>query len=773
MKVNEIIWLHYIYNEDHKASREFPMKGHVVFNFSLFLVSLFLLSCGGGGSASLPPAQTIVKDDIRPEIILTAPKSEEKEWSITEPIRINFSESIKTDIDPSQVALEHLFKNGVQINSPAKLAPSFLFDTNKFESDVLVVPFVGILEDNSLYRVTVSGIKDLVGNSLAENCSWEFITTTTTGVAEILPGNTGLCGSAPTIEPPGKPQFVQAFSVDESTVLISWSPPSTVAVAEFYQIELSVDGGTFDLKVLRNFKELSFVDKVDPINQGLKRVYRITAGNTISGYSDLNALSNTVIPVANVQPITPKQVLLSDNPFANNRFAIAAKISPDGNTLAVFEPLGDIKEDPVKNTPAINDAGTVQLFTKGNMNKWVHLKTLSLKRGDYSKFDSNLTFSPDSKTFVIVFNTLNRLVEPSFVEVFSNTQLNGWKYISTLVPSAEYITSFAISADNSTLAIADYNGDLQDGTLTAGVVEIYSKNTKQGTSDWVYETTLISKLAGNRFAFGFELAFSPNLLYTTLAVSELTNGKGNVQLFTNRSGKWLPLTTLYSNSELVVGTGVSNRFGSNIRFSPDGETLAISEARGSVSSARDDIGTVQIFDIVNNVFSYNQKLIFNNNPSKFSFSFGDVVLFSPNSQTLAVTASATQSYAGAVEIFDKVDNGWVYNTRLMSRKPDANNHFGQNMTFSSNSKILAITENVGDALDVVDAGNVQLFYNTSFSWINTATLISSSPAPNYVFGRFVLFNQNTDLIIGEYRFGRLNEMDIGAVNIFDTNNLVK
>ncbi len=303
------------------------------------MFSLFLISCGGGGSDSLPPVPTIIKDKIPPLIISTAPISEQAGVDPNNFIRATFSESIDSNVTTELVAIYLVDSiTGTIKEPPIQLdATLFTFESKSKTNDTLVVPFINNndLKPDSQYRVIIDNIKDLSGNAMKGNCQWDFTTRNNLGEIgkKITIGNRGVCGTTPVINPPDKPEQVQAFSVNETTILINWKAPLVGSTAEFYQIERSTDNQVSFKVLSQNIRTPSFIDTKTSI--GVEHIYRVTAGNNASGFSFVFTLSNTVTPSVKVVTLLPKQVLSSSIPSGNNRFGSDFILSPDGTTLAV------------------------------------------------------------------------------------------------------------------------------------------------------------------------------------------------------------------------------------------------------------------------------------------------------------------------------------------------------------------------------------------------------------------------------------------------------
>lgn len=743
------------------------MQGRIINKFTLTLFSILLTSCGGGGGG-LPT--TPAEDKTPPSIIETIPSSEQAGVLPTDSIKITFSESLKSinSYFTKEQVVVYLINDvtGSRVEPAIQLDETlFSLETKNTENDVLIVPFTntGDLKVSSQYQVTVKGVKDLADNNMLENCTWDF-TTGENGLVtkKITLGNTGLCGTQPNINAPNQVESVQAFSIDDSTVLVSWTPPITGSKVDYYQVERSVEqviGEPATVSLLKPFEtNLSFLDTT--AKPGKKHTYKITAGNILAGFSTLATLSNMTIPQNGQQTIPPTQMLLPNNPLETNIFGSDFKISPDGKTLAV----ADISASTGTN-PIFTNAGVVHVFTK-IIDSWRYTTTITSSTPDNNAyFGKQLTFSHDSETLAIhelntnISNSTVELREGS-VQLFTKVQ-NDWRYTSRLIsntpqPSSgnEFGYAITFSPDNKTIVVgAPWNGDTGD-------IQLF---TKTSTGAWQHQITLYSSTAIfiSRFTPSFGHKFEFNSTGTTLAIADpfsTVTGtyNGSVQLFkvaADGSG-WQYSTTLTS-----INPTNNNRFGGNLIFSPDGSTLAIAEPRADLSSTT--VSAVHFYGetadgwiYINTLYPKEPRI---NNQTYFTFSF------SPDSKTLAMSTFIDRvTGIGSLQLFTKKSNSWRYSSQLVSNLPTSANAFGINFRFSPNNAILAVTASNANIDN--STTDIELLYKTEKGWQYATTLVSNTPATNNNFGFALEFSSDSKtLIVGE----------TGAFNIFDLTKLVK
>lgn len=751
------------------------MQGRIVSKFNLVLFSLLFTSCGGG-SGGLPA--TPADDKTPPNIIETVPSSEEAGILPTDSIKITFNESLKSlsNYITNEQVVVYLINDttGVRVEPAIQLDETlFYLETKNTKNDVLIIPFINTndLKISSQYQVAIKGIKDLSDNVMLGNCSWDF-TTGENGLVtkKITLGKAGLCGTQPKTNASKQTESVQAFSINESTVLVNWTVPKTETRVDYYKIE-RVIGKQSSFEVLSQLtSELSYLDT--KAEQGSKHTYKITAGNSQIGFNNLSSLSNSVIPTNGMKTIKPTQILLPDS-SANNPsfFETIFTFSPNGTTLAMASLYADTSN------PVIPQAGTVKLYNK-TASGWIYTTTIiSNTPKQNGKFGAHLTFSPDGTLLIVqerfadISNGIN-IKDAGSVQIFSKTK-NGWSHASTLISSLpksrnKFGEVIEFSPDSKTIAVGEPRGDDKNYTNSNfGTVQLFTKNSDY---DWSRLSTIYSSrpLTSTEALTTFGYAIKFNSTGTTLAIGDRygvvtpdTGNSGAVQLFSKTVDGW------FSNKTLTSNQPSSDRFGSNLTFSPDGSTLAIVEYSNVAG------GTIHFFDETTvdswsySSILYTKKLNFLGRLDWYYFAF------SSDNSTLAISTyelidiNGVQTAISDVTLYRKSFNVWQYETTLTSNSPAPSNKFGINFKFSPNNAMLAIVEPAGDINSktiINDVGTVQLFYRTVDGWQYTTTLISNIPSPDNGFGSSLEFSSDsTTLVISEK----------GVINIFDLTKLIK
>ena len=254
---------------------------------------------------------------------------------------------------------------------------------------------------------------------------------------------------------------------------------------------------------------------------------RLAYASPINGIVLWDVVSNTSTELINRRTMAK----LRDSDF-DTIFGVA--FSPDGRTLAIGDMDGIYLWDTVKG---------------------VHLRTLEPPRIDFRSF----AFSPDGHTLA----TVNTLAEIYLWNVINGTRKD---LITRYNPVTKkysmdlsQVIDLVFSPDGQTLAVASRNAQKEDTIRFLNVVDGSDKKAISGYG---------SRITG--------LAFSPN--GNTLAIGSVHLGGGTT----------LRLWDTVSSVNKKQFTMPSFH---NIYFSPDGSTLAISDAYSG--------GTVRLWDVVN------------------------------------------------------------------------------------------------------------------------------------------------------------------------------
>jgi len=735
------------------------------------LIATNLIACGGGGGGSLPA--TLGKDIKPPFIVETIPASEQIGIKTNAFIDVRFNEDI-VGFDTNQVDIYPYDANGVlsTVRIELQQAP-FSFNDQTFT--LSIKPMVNELQVATKYQVTISDVKDVAGNIMVGSCIWNFGTV---DYKKFGIGNTGVCNTPPPIAP-DDPTNVRAVAGDGS-VAVSWQAATKGAEVTYYKVEKSINNAQSFTTVNANISPAVFIFTDDTAQNDTTYIYRVSAGNDFDISNGIN--SNPVTPLSNpvtVVPGTPLNVkaVAADTTATINWLApgtggkvafykveksvnsaayVLVKDKIPSTSLSLIDKPVEINSSHIYRVTAKNVIG----FGDGGLSNSVRpilsvptaarVELISETPGPGNYFGETMVFSPDGNTLVIGEHYGDPASTPNggTVQVFTKTD-GIWGLQQTIIAqqalSLHFGYSLAISQDGSTLAI---------GTSTSNFVELYTKST----TSWVFSQKLLPN-GMNSSQFGRSVAFHPNSALLAIGDSNATVntvlGAGQVQLFTRSNINWSFSQTITSQSQSVTQL---NFFGSQIVYSPDGTTLAVSE--------QDRDGNVQLF--TQSVGNWTLKKILRPN-KKPTYGFGggtNNISFSTDSNTLAIGEFGNNN----VQLFIRTAGNWAPGQILAV--VNAIGKFGTAVAFSADAGTIAISERDGINNGLNSAGNVYLFNKPGTTWILDRILTAAVPTQGNFFGSSLFFSTITkELAIGEQFGDTAAVKNAGLVTIIDLSKL--
>lgn len=335
----------------------------------------------------------------------------------------------------------------------------------------------------------------------------------------------------------------------------------------------------------------------------------------------------------------------------------------------------------------------------------------------------------------------------------------------------------ALSEDGGTLAVGAYfedgaatgiNGNDQDiGEFDSGAVYVFVRSGEH----WVQEAYIKqhNTEAGDDFGISIALSSDGNTLAVGAQSEDGTsNGaedSGAVYVFARSAGTWMQQDYLKASN-----TGASDRFGSTVALSGDGNTLAVgaphedSATRGNPSNEEaSSAGAVYVFTRSGNTWSQ-QDYVKPTNPG-IGDQFGAKVAISIDGKTLAVGApeqSGIEARSGAVYVF--AQNGatklWTEQKLLKASNADEQDAFGISVALSADGNTLAVgamgedggsTGVGGDKNDnsKLAAGAAYVFARTGSTWGDPVYIKASNTAEGAHFGSAVaLSSDGNSLAVG-------------------------
>jgi hypothetical protein len=283
-------------------------------------------------------------------------------------------------------------------------------------------------------------------------------------------------------------------------------------------------------------------------------------------------------------------------------------------------------------------------------------------------------------------------------------------------------------------------------------------NLTEGTT---YTFTVISRNSENRL---FESNTSPPALYAS------TPTNFQIQTFTesNVGLVWIPGANddNYKLLAIEIFTGESNiqcptafqglntHFGTTIAISPDGKTL--------VSST--DATNIQVYSYISNNWINTSQIIY---PIGFNqFGFGAAMTFSPDGNTLLISATSIIGAIVIILVYTYSGNIWTNTSQITcpNNLQDIDGNFGSAMVFSPDGNTLYIGENG------YRGGLVLIYTYSENTWIYNSQITRPSNIQNYVtsFGTAIIISKdgNTLYISSIGRNGSYN----GSIIIYTKTN---
>lgn len=383
----------------------------------------------------------------------------------------------------------------------------------------------------------------------------------------------------------------------------------------------------------------------------------------------------------------------SSNNDLFDHFGYRTALSSDGNTLAVsarFEGSNATGINGDQTNNATSGSGAVYVFVK-TANLWsqqAYIKASNTGSSDY--FGSDLAFSSDGNTL-------------------------------------------AVGASSESSSATGVNGNQNDNAAgLSGVIYVF---VRSGLT-WSQQAYIKASNTGDNDAFGESLTISND--GNTLAVGapyEDSNAQGMNGLQTNNSsvnsGAVYVFTrtgTTWSQEAYIKASnaGISDRFGSDLAISGNGNTLAVGALHESsnttgangneLDNSMTNSGAVYIFTRVTATWSQHTYIkASNTNANDY---FGQAVALSADGSTLAVGAYGedsnaigvngtqtdnTASNSGAVYIFDLVGSIWTQQAYIKSSNSESSDYVGRSIALSGDGNTL-VTGAVGILNQGFDGG---------------------------------------------------------------------
>ena len=416
----------------------------------------------------------------------------------------------------------------------------------------------------------------------------------------------------------------------------------------------------------------------------------------------------------------------ASNTEADDAFGLTMALSADGTTLAVAAPHEDsgatgVNADQTSNT-ATNSGAVYIYINNGDWQQQAYLKASNTDADD--NFGSGLALSADGNTLVV--GALgedsrpgnpadNSLTDAGAVYVFVRTGTTWAQQAMVKASNADASDMFgaavALSADGNTLAAGapaedsaatEVDGNQASNTaMNSGAVYVF---TRSGQT-WSQEGYIKASNTEADDEFGGAIALSGD--GNTLAVGALGEDSGATGINgdgTDNSAKISGAAYVYTRAGKTwsfqayvkaSNTGASDRFGTDVSLSGDGNLLAVGAPFESSTATGVDgdqsnngaglSGAVYLFTRAN--ATWQQRAYVKASNTGAGDFFGERVALTPDGATLAVSAieeasgnpgdpsDNSVSEAGAVYVFAFTQT-WGQVAYLKATHPDAIDNFG-------------------------------------------------------------------------------------------------
>lgn len=410
----------------------------------------------------------------------------------------------------------------------------------------------------------------------------------------------------------------------------------------------------------------------------------------------------------------------------------------------------------------------VAISNDGNMLAIGSSGESSLATGIHSPYGGEI--SNEARGAVYIYNQANSQWQQQALIKPSSGSTNSQMY------NDYFGYSVAISTDGSTLAVGapgDNSGSKEfydTPSPQSGAVHIYARSE----NTWKLQSFIKSPKPRDNDNFGMSIALSddgnliaigvPNENSSSVGVNgsyenESAPNSGAVYLFSRTDDEWHVQDYIKASN-----TDHGNNFGASVSLSSNGSILAVgAKLEGnSITSNGTEIdnlapesGAVYIFTHNHNSW-YQSAYIKASNGGPGNL-FGSKVELDNNGDTLAVSAPAINTYAGAVYVYEWRHDQWL---ELAYLSPESDyNEFGFSLSLSADGNLLAVgapgedgpsiglNQQYRDFLSIhreyrYNSGSAYLFSYEDSSWKQISYIKSANTREDHLFGSSISLSEN-------------------------------
>ncbi|MEW8624852.1 MAG: hypothetical protein AB2551_03800 [Candidatus Thiodiazotropha sp.] len=384
--------------------------------------------------------------------------------------------------------------------------------------------------------------------------------------------------------------------------------------------------------------------------------------------------------------------------------------------------------------------------------------------GKFNEFGNSIALSGDGKVLAVGSekNSAVYLYEPRDA---------GWSLLAEIDRSSlSFGHRVSLSNDGRTLAVSaqrdasaatGINGDESDNSApNSGAVYLFTRID----DGWLQQAYIKASNTESGDVFGTGISLSGD--GDTLAVAALgeqsnatgingdqtdnsTHSAGAVYLYVRSGGAWRQEAYIKASN-----TDVADHFGSSVKLSEDGTTLAV----GAESASHSGIGSGAVYIFVKNGESWSQQAHINASNADPGDLFGCDVSLSADGNTLAVGARGEDSIyplinageasnalyqAGAVYLFERSGTTWSQSVYIKSSNVDYADRFGWAVALSADGNILVASAPDEDSIatginsdqsdnSALDSGALYLFKRNDSTWFQHAYIKASNTGEPYI-----------------------------------------
>ena len=342
-----------------------------------------------------------------------------------------------------------------------------------------------------------------------------------------------------------------------------------------------------------------------------------------------------------------------------------------------------------------------------------------------------------------------------------------WR-ISTDPEMVENVQEFEVNGDATSFMVSGLEN------LTDYIMQIRKVGTELGVSQWskkikfktrraeldMSESTKLKPLnpsANERFGVSTSMdANAETLVVGTMYGKGKFNSEGCVYIYRYFDFAWTLEKQLYADD-----SEVNDYFGMSVALSRDGKVLAVG-APGH-NSRGEESGAVYIYTYFEEEWVLRNKLTANDGLAYDSF--GCSVALNTTGSSIVIGAVGHNNSQGAVYTYLRINDSWVFQSKLTASDKANNDEFGTSLAISANGGLIAVGAPGCDG-NVEWQGKVYLFKKTINTWSQIQILEHTDPVSEDFLGESVAISEGGMWIFAEVSGYQKDLLNCGGVAIF-------